>query len=181
VSRAGQAARARRAEQAGRAGQAGQAERAGSAGRAAQAVTRRPAAETSALQAALAAEQAAAYGYGVVGSHLSGAQAQSASADWIEHQAAADKLDGLLADAGVTGVPAGVAYQLPHRVSTPAQATALAATLEDQVTSAYLGLVATSARDLRTLGAQQARAAALRAAAWRGTTVAFPGLASPGK
>jgi hypothetical protein len=81
----------------------------------------------------------------------------------------------------VTGTPAGVAYRLPHRVSTPAQAVALAAVLEDQVTAAYLGLVATSTAVLRTLGAQQARAAALRAARWRGSTVAFPGLPASGR
>jgi len=137
-------------------------------------------ADVGALQAALAAEQAAAYGYGVVGSHLTGAQAQTATADWQAHQAAADKLNGILAGAGRTGVAAGVAYQLPGRVSTPAQAVALAATLEDQVTSAYLSLVARGGRDLRMLGAQQARAAALRAAGWRGTTVAFPGLPAAG-
>ena len=130
----------------------------------------------SALQAALAAEQAAAYGYGVVGSHLTGSQAEAASADYVAHQAAADKLDGLLAAAGVTARPAGVAYQLPGPVHTAAQATALAATLENEVTSAYLGLVAHGGRDLQLLGAQQARAAALRAAAWSGSTVAFPGL-----
>jgi hypothetical protein len=130
----------------------------------------------SALQAALAAEQAAAYGYGVVGSHLAGSRAEAALADYVTHQAAADKLDGLLTAAGVTARPAGVAYQLPGPVHTAAQATALAATLEDQVTSAYLGLVARGGRDLRLLGAQQARAAALRAARWRGSTVAFPGL-----
>jgi Domain of unknown function (DUF4439) len=143
--------------------------------------TRRTTAEISALQAALAAEQAAAYGYGVVGSHLAGTQARSATTDWIAHQAGADQLDGLLADAGVTGVPAGVAYQLPQPVSTTAQAAALAATLEDQVTRGYLGLVASSADDLRMLGARQARAAALRAAGWRGSTVAFPGLPASGK
>jgi Domain of unknown function (DUF4439) len=133
-----------------------------------------------ALQAALAAEQAAAYGYGVVGSHLHGAQAESAAADWVTHQAAADKLDGMLAAAGISGTPAGVAYQLPAAVRTPAAATALAATLEDQVTSAYLDLVAHGPPDQRMLGAQQARAAALRAARWRGRTVAFPGLPAPG-
>ncbi len=143
--------------------------------------TRLSGADVSALQAALAAEQAAAYGYGVVGAHLTGAQARSATADWVAHQAAADKLDGVLADAGYTGVAAGVAYQLPGQVATPAQATALAAALEDDVTSAYLSLVARGGRDLRMLGAQQARAAALRAAAWRGTTVAFPGLPAAGR
>ena len=137
-------------------------------------------ADAGALQAALAAEQAAAYGYGVVGSHLSGSQAEAAAADWISHQAAADKLDGLLAAGGTTGDPAGAAYQLPGAVHSAAQAVALAATLEDQVTSAYLDVVARGSRDLRMLGAQQARAAALRAARWRGTTVAFPGLPAAG-
>ena len=147
------------------------------AGRAGRAAGRRLSqADVGALQAALAAEQAAAYGYGVVGSHLSGTQAESASADWIAHQSAADKLDGLLAAGGATASPAGVAYQLPGAVHTAAQAVALAATLEDQVTSAYLDVVGRGSRDLRMLAAQQARAAALRAARWRGTTVAFPGL-----
>jgi hypothetical protein len=138
-------------------------------------------ADVSALQAVLAAEQAAAYGYGVVGSHLLGTQAGSATADWVAHQAAADKLDGLLTAGGAAATPAGVAYQLPGPVHTAAQATELAATLEDQVTSAYLGLVAHGGRDLRMLGAQQARAAALRAARWRGSTVAFPGLPAGGR
>jgi Domain of unknown function (DUF4439) len=162
------------AGQAGRAGRTDRADRAERAGRAA--ARRLSHADVGALQAALAAEQAAAYGYGVVGSHLSGTQAESATADWVTHQAAADKLDGLLAAGGATGGPAGVAYQLPGPVHTAVQAVALAATLEDQVTSAYLDVVARGSRDLRMLGAQQARAAALRAARWRGTTVAFPGL-----
>jgi hypothetical protein len=150
-------------------------------GRAARAAGRRLSqADVGALQAALAAEQAAAYGYGVVGSHLSGSQAQSAAADWVSHQAAADKLDGLLAGGGATAAPAGAAYQLPGAVHTAAQAVALAAALEDQVTSAYLDVVARGSRDLRMLGAQQARAAALRAARWRGTTEAFPGLPAVG-
>ena len=44
------------------------------------------------LQAALAAEQAAIYGYGVVGSHLSGTGLGAATADWTAHQEAADRL-----------------------------------------------------------------------------------------
>ena len=158
---------------------AGRARRAARDGRAAG--QRLSQADVGALQAALAAEQAAAYGYGVVGSHLSGSQAQSATADWVAHQAAADKLDGLLAAGGATAGPAGVAYQLPGAVHSAAQAVALAATLEDQVTSAYLDVVGRGSRNLRMLGAQQARAAALRAARWRGTTEAFPGLPGVGR
>lgn len=132
--------------------------------------------EIGAMQAALAAEQAAAYGYGVVGAHLDGAPRAAATADWTAHQAAADKLAALLRSAGAAPAPAPVAYQLPHEVSTAAQARALAVTLEDQVASAYLGLVALDQESLRMLGARELRASALRAAAWRGRPVAFPGL-----
>lgn len=133
-------------------------------------------AEVAALQAALAAEQAAIYGYGVAGSHLTGTARDTATTEWTAHQTAADKLTGLLRARGADPDPAAVAYRLPHRVSTAAQAAQLAATLEDQVTSAYLGLVALPGPELRLLGARQARAAALRAAAWRGSTEPFPGL-----
>jgi hypothetical protein len=133
-------------------------------------------AEVAAMQATLAAEQTAVYGYGVVGSHLDGSAQATATSDWTAHQAAADKLAGLLRSRGVIPAPAAVAYQLPHQVSTTTQALALAVTLEDQVTSAYLALVALSEPSLRVLGARQVRASALRAAGWRGHTVAFPGL-----
>jgi hypothetical protein len=136
--------------------------------------------EVSALRAALTAEQAAIYGYGVAGAHLTGTGLAAATADWTAHQVAADKLTTLLRARGATVPTAAVAYRLPHRVSTAAQAAALAVTVEDQVTGAYLGLVALSAEPLRMLGARQARAAALRAAAWRGRTVAFPGLPASG-
>jgi hypothetical protein len=130
----------------------------------------------SAISAALAAEQAAIYGYGVVGAHLTGAQQATATSYWTAHQVAAGKLGTLLRSAGVAPSPPAVAYQLPHAVSTAAQATALAVTLENRVLSAYLGLVALDEEPARLLGGREVRAAALRAAAWRGSTVAFPGL-----
>jgi hypothetical protein len=65
-------------------------------------------------------------------------------------------------------------------VATPGQAASLAAAVEDQVTSAYIALVGQAGSGLRRLAAQQARAAALRAAGWRGSTVAFPGLPGGG-
>jgi hypothetical protein len=133
---------------------------------------------TRALRAALAAEQAAIYGYGVVGSHLAGTARALATTDWTAHQVAADQLTALLQGRGATPGPAAVAYQLPHAVSTAAQALRLAAVLEDQVTSAYLSLVALDEQSVRMLGARQVRASALRAAAWRGRTVAFPGLSA---
>ena len=55
-------------------------------------------------------------------------------------------------------------------------AAKLAAYLEDGVTRAYLGLVAVSDPRLRTFGALAMQSAAERAAFWRGSTQAFPGL-----
>ena len=49
-------------------------------------------------------------------------------------------------------------------------------TLEDGVAQAYIGLVGLTDLTLRALGARGLQSAALRAAAWRRGTVAFPGL-----
>lgn len=137
-----------------------------------------PARGTAALQAALTAEQAAIYGYGVVGAHLSGTGLAAATADWTAHQVAANRLAALLQAAGVTPDSSSVAYKLPHPVATPAQAVALAAALEDQVASAYVALVADTRPAVRTLAARELRDAALRGATWRGRTAAFPGLSA---
>lgn len=136
----------------------------------------------AALQAVLAAEQAACYGYGVVGAHLNGSHAQSryADSDWLAHQLARDSLSALITSAGAEPNPAPVAYQLPVHVHTPAEAKSLAVILEDEVAQAYLAVVALDDRSLRALGARELTAAALRAAAWRRTTVAFPGLRTDG-
>jgi Domain of unknown function (DUF4439) len=156
------------------------------AGRKARAARRRALAALSpqavaALQAALAAEQAASYGYGVVGAHLnaSAAQSRAADADWVAHQQARDSLTAMITSAGADPAPAPVAYQLPVHVQTPAEARSLAVILEDKVAQAYLGLVALPDHSLRALGARELTAAALRAAAWRRATVAFPGLPGP--
>lgn len=132
----------------------------------------------AALQDALAAEQAASYGYGVVGAHLPQGSAEqgTATTDWVAHMRARDDLTAMISARGGQPAPAAVAYQLPEPVQTATEATALAALLEDRVTRAYLGIVALPESGLRSFGAQQVRAAALRAAAWRGSTQAFPGL-----
>ncbi|HXW44209.1 MAG TPA: ferritin-like domain-containing protein [Streptosporangiaceae bacterium] len=140
------------------------------------AASRISAADVATLQAVLGAEQAACYGYGVVGSHLSGAAAAAATTDWIAHQQARDNLAAIITSAGATPVPAAVAYQLPVTVQTAAQAKSLAVILEDDIAMVYMRLVAVSNTGLRALGSSGVTAAALRAAAWRGSTVAFPGL-----
>jgi hypothetical protein len=131
----------------------------------------------AALQSALAAEHAASYGYGVVGARLlqGSAAQQQATNDWVAHVRAVDQLTQLISGRGATPTPAAVAYELPFAVSSAEQARLLAATLEDRVAQAYLGLVAQPEAGVRSLGAAQVRAAALRAQGWRGSTQAFPG------
>jgi hypothetical protein len=135
-----------------------------------------PATGIAALQAALAAEHAAVYGYGVVGAMLAGAALASARADWLAHQVARDNLAAMLARLGATPVAASPAYRLPFAVTGAASAKKLAAALEEGVTSAYLGLVAVNSPALRTFGAQAMQTSANRATAWSGTTAAFPGM-----
>ncbi len=133
----------------------------------------------SALQAALAAENAAIFGYGVAGAHLTGAQRAAAERDWVAHETARDTLTAMLLSLCGRPVPAAAAYGLPFGVHGAAAAAALAALLEDRVTRAYLGLVALREPRLREFGARAVQSAALRATAWRGHTLAFPGLDIP--
>jgi len=133
-------------------------------------------ASVAALQGALAAEHAAVYGYGVVGAMLTGARRASAHTDWIAHQVARDTLVTMLTRLGATPVAASPAYELPFGVTSAKSAAKLAATLEEGVTRAYLGLVAVSNPALRTFAAQAMQTSANRALTWSGTTTAFPGM-----
>jgi hypothetical protein len=138
-----------------------------------------PNAAVTALQAALAAENAAIYGYGIAGAQLTGSQQIAAQRDWNLHREARGTLAAMITTLGAQPVPAEAAYRLPFPVHTAHAATALAVLLEDGVTAAYLGLVAVSAASLRTFGALAMQACAERATSWRGTAAAFPGL-TPG-
>ena len=134
------------------------------------------AAGVSALQGALAAENAAIFGYGVVGAHLSGSSQTAAGQDWTGHNRARDALTAMISGLAAVPTAAQASYQLPFRVHDTASAMALAAYLEDGVTRAYIALVAVSDQRLRRYGAMAMQQAAQRAAFWRGSTQAFPGL-----
>jgi uncharacterized membrane protein YraQ (UPF0718 family) len=129
-----------------------------------------------ALQTALTAEHAAIYGYGVVGAYLAGSMQATATSDWVAHQVGRDRLEAVLRSLGAQPTAAAVAYQLPVPVRNASEAVALAVVLEDRIATAYLGLVALSNVSIRDFGAMQVQASAMRAAAWRGGTVAFPGM-----
>jgi hypothetical protein len=132
-----------------------------------------------ALQAALAAENAAIFGYGVAGAHLTGSGLAAAEQDWTRHNEARDTLAAMIRRLGAAPAATRAFYQLPFRVHDAASAMALAAYLEDGVTKAYLGLVAVSDQRLRRFGALAMQGTAQRAAFWRGSTQAFPGLSVP--
>lgn len=134
------------------------------------------AAAVPALQAALAAENAAIFGYGVVGAHLTGSSQTVAGQDWTGHNQARDTLTAMISGLGAAPAAAQASYRLPFRVHDTASAMKLAAYLEDGVTQAYLGLVAVSDQRLRRYSALAMQQAARRAVFWRGTTQAFPGL-----
>jgi Domain of unknown function (DUF4439) len=141
-------------------------------------VAQGPVSPAAALQSALAAEDAAIFGYGAAGAHLSGSARSAAEQYWTAHSEARDTLASMISALGATPAAAQVFYQLPFTVHDAATATMLAAYLEAGVTTAYLGIVAVSDTRLRTFGALAMQTSAERAAFWRGGTVAFPGLAA---
>jgi hypothetical protein len=136
------------------------------------------AATRGALQAVLAAVDAASYGYGVAGAHLPTAERAAAQRDWTELQVTRDGLVSMLARRGVPAPAARAAYQLPFPVHSPGAAVSLAGYLQNRLAAAYLGVVALDDPALRAWGARQAQACAVRATGWVGRTVAFPGLST---
>ncbi|MGC9542545.1 ferritin-like domain-containing protein [Streptomyces sp. UG1] len=134
-------------------------------------------ATVTALQAALSAEHAAVYGYGVVGGRIGEKQRSEARAAYQAHRARRDTLAREVRNLGAEPVAASAAYALPFPVPDPAAAVRLAAELEDRVAGVYSDLVRAAEGELRGTAAEALREAAVRAVRWRGESVAFPGLA----
>ena len=146
-------------------------------------------ARTGAWQAALAAEQRAAFGYGLLGAHLHGsAQLPLAVTCSDAHEALRDATAQALTAAGVQPQPAAADYPELYPVSSAAQASALALRLEQDCAAAWRYLYALAAEDPSAqaravrAGAQVAlTASAVRAVQWRRiTTPASPSVAFPG-
>ncbi|WP_405950942.1 ferritin-like domain-containing protein [Streptomyces prunicolor] len=135
------------------------------------------AAELTALQAALAAEHAAVYGYGVVGGRIREGRRTEAKAAYDAHRARRDALVREVRDLGGRPVAASAAYALPFAVPDSAAAVRLAAELEDRVAGVYSDMVRASTEGVRGTATEALREAAVRAVRWRGGSVPFPGLA----
>ncbi|NJP53696.1 ferritin-like domain-containing protein [Streptomyces sp. SBST2-5] len=133
--------------------------------------------ELRALQAALAAEHAAVYGYGVVGGRIGKERRGEVRAAYDAHRARRDVLVRQVRDAGATPVAAAAGYALPFAVPDAAAAVRLAAELEDRVAGIYADLVRDSTGERRRAAAEALREAAVRSVRWSGKSVAFPGLA----
>jgi hypothetical protein len=130
-----------------------------------------------ALQAALAAEHAAVYGYGAVGGRVGDDREAEAGAAYAAHRARRDALARTVRDLGGKPAVAAAAYTLPFPVPDAAAAVRLAAVLEDRVAGVYSDLVRAAEGPLRREAAGALREAAVRAVRWRGSGVTFPGLA----
>ncbi|MEV7421957.1 DUF4439 domain-containing protein [Streptomyces sp. NPDC091212] len=131
----------------------------------------------TAAQAALAAEHAAVYGYGVVGGRVGDNRRAEATAAYAAHRARRDALARTVRDLGGRPEAAAAAYALPFTVPDASAAVRLAAELEDRVAGVYSDLVRAAEGPLRREAAGALREAAVRAVRWRGGGVAFPGLA----
>ncbi|MFI6771067.1 ferritin-like domain-containing protein [Streptomyces sp. NPDC050355] len=132
--------------------------------------------ELTAVQAALAAEHAAVYGYGVVGGRITADRRKEALAAYDAHRARRDALHREVRELGGTPRAAAAAYALPFPVPDAAAAVRLAAELEDRLAAVYADLVRAGGRARRREAAAALREAAVRSVRWRGGGVAFPGL-----
>ncbi|GAA3206354.1 ferritin-like domain-containing protein [Streptomyces virens] len=130
-----------------------------------------------ALQAALAAEHAAVYGYGVVGGRIGEKRRAEARTAYDAHRARRDALVRAVRDAGGEPVVAAAGYALPFPVPDAAAAVRLAAELEGRLAGVYADLVRESSGERRRVAAEALREAAVRSVRWSGGSVAFPGLA----
>jgi hypothetical protein len=134
-----------------------------------------------ALSAALQAEHAAVYGYGIVGAHLDpGGKAVAADAENV-HRNRRDALLLRLTSDKANPPAAAAAYALPFPVTDRASALRLAVALEAGAAVAWRQALGGTSGDDRKLALDALIDCATRATQWRSTagitpaTVPFPG------
>lgn len=132
--------------------------------------------EVRALQRVLAAEHAAIYAYGVAGAFLAGDLQREARAVHAGHLSRRDRLASQLVGAGADPVASDPVYDLPGPVTDPASAQALVTVVEERLAAVWADVVAVTDVETREFAALALQDTAVRAARWRGTSVAFPGL-----
>jgi hypothetical protein len=141
-----------------------------------------PAGEVEALQAALAAEHAVVWGYGVVGGRADAALLPAVREADAAHRGRRDATLALVRAQGGEPVATQPAYALPFPVTDRRGALRLAVHLEEGAAAAWRHAVAaTDDRAVRRVALAALTDAAVRAARWRlllpplAPTVPFPG------
>jgi len=133
-----------------------------------------------ALAAAVAAEHAAVYTYGVLGGRTSRSAEPALAAElasaYDTHRARRDWLVASIRDLGVEPEPAAAAYEVTHDLGSPALVSAVALTLESGTAAVYADLVAATSSDQRRWSITALIDAAVRELAFGGTASSFPGL-----
>jgi Domain of unknown function (DUF4439) len=134
------------------------------------------------LSAALAAEEAAIYAYGVIGVHLRAAtDVEEARTAEQMHRTRRDTVVSRLAALHASTAPAPAAYRLPFPVSDPATALKLAIRVEDGGAAAWRAVLPASDGGDRAMALAALTDAAVRATRWRRragvspVTLPFPG------
>jgi hypothetical protein len=137
-----------------------------------------------ALAAALQAEHAAVFGYGVVGAHLDAATRTAAADAENAHRNRRDALILRIVQEKATPPAAAAAYALPFPVGDRASALKLAVALEAGAAVAWRSALGGTTADDRTMALNALIDCATRATQWRVTagitpaTVPFPGAPS---
>jgi hypothetical protein len=141
-----------------------------------------PAAVLAALQAALAAEHAVVWGYGVVGGRADDALRPAVRDADSAHRARRDGTAALVRRHGGEPVPTEAAYALPFPVPDRSSALRLAVHLEEGAAAAWrYAIAAVEDPAVRRTALGALTDAAVRATAWRlllpptPPTVPFPG------
>ena len=101
----------------------------------------RPPAAVPVLQAALAAEHAVVFGYGVAGARLSGDARRRAQRGYDAHRARRDELAALLVERAAEPEPPAASYALPRPVEDARDAVELLTLLEERLAAVWADAV----------------------------------------
>ncbi|BBH64304.1 hypothetical protein ACTI_09890 [Actinoplanes sp. OR16] len=134
------------------------------------------------LTAALAAEEAAIYAYGLIGVHLTrdGEITGARNSEQV-HRQRRDYLVDRLDDLKASAAPAPAGYELPFEVTNRKTALQLAVHVEDGVAQAWRAVLPVTEGGQRNSALSAMTDSAVRATAWRKyagvtpLTMAFPG------
>jgi hypothetical protein len=133
------------------------------------------------LAAALAAEEAAIYAYGLIGVRLPRNQQTAARNAEADHRVRRDTLVSRLDQLQASPAPAPAGYRLPFPVTDRASALKLAIHVEDGVAQAWRATLPVTTGTDRATSLSALTSAAVQAVRWRRAagvtplTMAFPG------